>query len=77
MRDSNAARANYKLLDTLVKKDIQTYRKFIIDHKNPIEPFINIIYGKYLEANNQPNGLNTYDEVVGWLIAYRKKYGDL
>ena len=77
MRDSVAARANYKLLDTMVKKDIQSYRKFIIDHKNPIEPFINIIYGKYLEANNQPNGLNTYDEVVGWLIAYRKKHGDL
>ena len=76
-RDSFAARANYKLLDTLVKKDMQTYRKFIIDHKNPVEPLIDAIYGKYLVANNQPNGLDTYDEVVGWLIAYRKKYGEL
>jgi hypothetical protein len=77
LRDSLAAKANYKLLDTLVKKDIQDYRKFIFDHRNPIEPLINAMYGKYLQANNQPNGLNTYDEVVGWLIAYRKKYGDL
>lgn len=77
MRDSLAARANYKLLDTLVKKDMQAYRKFMLDHKNPIGPYVDILYGKYLQANNQPNGLNTYDEVVGWLIAYRKKYGDL
>ena len=77
LRDSFAARANYKLLDTLVRKDVQTYRKFILDHENQIEPLIDLVYGKYLEANNQPNGLQTYDEVVGWLIAYRKKYGEL
>ena len=77
MRDSIAAKANYKLLDTLVKKDMVTYRKFVLAHRNPIEPIITNLYGKYLQANNQPKGLNTYDEVVGWLIAYRKKYGEL
>ncbi|MEP6845403.1 MAG: DUF3810 family protein, partial [Panacibacter sp.] len=77
LRDSIAARANYKLLDTLVRKDIQDYRKFILAHKNPVGPLIDMMYGKYLKANNQPNGLQTYDEVIGWLIAYRKKYGEL
>lgn len=77
LRDSLAARANYKQLDTLVRKDIQEYKRFIIKHENDIEPIISLIYGNYLKANNQPNGLNTYDEVVGWLIAYRKKYGEL
>ena len=76
-RDSAAARANYKMLDTLVRKDLQEYKRFILKHENDIEPLITLIYGKYLEANNQPNGLKTYNEVVGWLIAYRKKYGDL
>lgn len=76
-RDSAAARANYKMLDTLVKKDVQEYKRFILKHENDIEPIISLVYGKYLEANNQPNGLKTYNEVVGWLIAYRKKYGDL
>ncbi len=76
-RDSMAAKQNYKLLDTLVKKDIITYRKFLEAHQNPIEPYITILYGKYLEANNQPNGMETYDEVIGWLIAYQKKYGEL
>lgn len=77
IRDSLAARANYKLLDTLVRKDIQEYRTFLMAYKNPLEPLINILYGEYLKANNQPMGLDTYDEVVAWLIAYRKKYGEL
>ena len=76
-RDSAAAKQNYKLLDTLVRKDISTYRKFIEAHKNPVEPYITMLYGKYLQANNQPNGMETYDEVIGWLIAYQKKYGEL
>jgi len=75
--DSLAARSNYKLLDTLVKKDIQDYKRFLLAHQNPIEPYIDKLYGKYLQANNQPKGLETYDEVVGWLIAYTKKYGSL
>jgi len=77
MRDSLSAKANYKLLDTLVRKDITYYRKFLREHQNPIEPFITLLYGNYLKANNQPKGIETYDEVVSWLIAYRKKYGEL
>jgi hypothetical protein len=76
-KDSLAAKANSKLLDTLVKKDILEYKKFLRKHQNPIEPFITLLYGNYLRANNQPKGVETYDEVVSWLIAYRKKYGKL
>jgi hypothetical protein len=77
MRDSIAAKANYKLLDTLVKKDIADYRKFLREHQNPIEPFITLLYGNYLKANNQPHGIETYDQVVSWLINYKKKFGTL
>jgi hypothetical protein len=77
LKDSLAAKENYRLLDTLVKHDIQIYRKFIMEHRNKIEPVISMLYGEYLKANNQPKGINTYNEVVAWLIAYRKKYGEL
>jgi len=76
-RDSVAAKQNYKLLDTLVRKDIMTYRKFLEAHQNPAEPYITMLYGAYLQANNQPEGMQTYDEVIGWLIAYLKKYKEL
>jgi hypothetical protein len=76
-RDSTVAKENYRLLDTLVKYDIMIYRKFIAEHRNKIEPVISMLYGEYLKANNQPKGIDTYNEVVAWLIAYRKKYGEL
>lgn len=75
--DSLAARQNYHQLDTLVKLDIKTYRNFFLSYKNSVEPLIKFFYGEYLKANNQPNGIETYDEVVSWLIAYQKKYNDL
>lgn len=77
VRDSAAARANYRALDTLVKRDMHIYREFLLATRNPVEPVIRLFYGEYLKANNQPKGLETYNEVVAWLIAYQKKYGKL
>jgi len=76
-RDSAAARSNYRQLDTLVKRDYRTYRDFLRGYQNKIEPLIRLFYGEYLKANNQPKGMETYDEVVAWLIAYEKKYGPI
>jgi hypothetical protein len=35
------------------------------------------MYGKYLQNNQQPSGILSYDEVTGLLIAYYKKNGTL
>jgi len=77
VRDSAAARSNFRSLDTLVKQDYRLYRKFLLKYKNPIEPLLRLFYGEYLKANNQPKGIDTYDEVIAWLIAYEKKYGSI
>lgn len=77
MRDSAAARANYRALDTLVKRDYHIYRDYFRRYKNAMEPFIKLFYGEYLKANKQPKGIETYDEVVAWLIAYKKKVGKI
>lgn len=76
-RDSAAAKNNYKQLDTLVKKDIAELRKYAEKRKNPIEPIIKVFYDHYLKANQQNEGVNSYNEVIGWLIAYKKKYGKI
>jgi hypothetical protein len=76
-RDSAAAKQNVKLLDTLVKKDYAAYRKYLNAYKNPIEPLLTKLYGSYLKAHNQPQGIESYDEVVAWIVAYYKKYGTL
>lgn len=76
-RDSVAAKQNVKLLDTLVKKDFAAYKKYLIAYRNPIEPLLVKLYGGYLKAHNQPKGIESYDEVVAWIVAYYKKYGTL
>ena len=76
-RDSVAAKQNAILLDTLVKKDIKQYRAYLKAYRNPLEPLLTKLYGNYLKAHNQPKGIDSYDEVVAWLVAYYKKYGSL
>ncbi len=76
-RDTAAARHNYQLLDTLVKKDMITYKDFLIKYKNPVEPLISSFYNIYLKANQQEKGIESYSEVIAWLIAYEEKYRKL
>lgn len=74
MIDSGMAKQNFRQLDTLVKADIHAYRNYLEAYNNPVEPFITDMYSSYLKANNQPQGMESYDQVLAWVIAYRKKY---
>lgn len=75
--DSTSAKQNYNHLDTLVKLDIAELKAYWKKSDNVIEPFIRIFYDQYLKANQQDKGIKSYNEVVGWLIAYHKKYSRL
>ncbi len=60
-----------------VKDDIRELRKFNAEHQSLLEPAITWMYGNYLKLNKQPQGMHTYNAVVGMLIAYYKKYGKI
>jgi hypothetical protein len=75
--DSVAANEYRKLLSPAVINDLKEWRAFNIKHRNPIEPVFRWIYGKYLQGNQQPQGVLSYDEVTGFIIAYYKKYGKI
>lgn len=77
LRDSVAARRSYNKLDTLVKIDQQELREYWSKSDNAIEPVIKLFYDRYLKANQQAKGVESYNEVIGWLIAYYKKYGKI
>lgn len=64
-------------LDTLVKKDRREIREFFNKRRNRISPAVSNLYDQYLKMNKQLQGVNSYNEVIGWLIAYQKKYGKL
>lgn len=73
--DSVRAKEYLNSLHPQVKKDIAELKRFFKKYQNPIEPVITWVYGKYLQANNQPAGKRTYSEVIAFLIAYQKKFG--
>jgi len=75
--DSSAARGFGKQLLPEVLEDLKEWRAFSKKHRNPIEPVFRWIYGVYLERNQQPEGVLSYDEVTGFLIAYYKKFGKI
>ncbi len=65
----------YKALDTLVKEDYKKLDRFYFAHQNPIGNWMmNDFYNQYLKANNQQTGIQSYDEVIAWIIAYKKQY---
>ena len=75
--DSAAAKIFAKQLLPEVRDDLKLWRDFNRRHRNPVEPLIRWLYGKYLENNEQPQGVLSYDEVTSFLIAYYKKFGKI
>lgn len=75
--DSVTSKRSFELLNPEVKKDIAELRQFNLNHQSFIEPWITWLYGRYLKLNQQPQGMHSYNAVVGMLIAYYKKYGKI
>lgn len=75
--DSTASKLAASQLSAEVKADILEWRNFNRKHRSVFEPAINWLYGKYLQVNAQPKGLQSYDDVIAALIAYYKKTGKL
>ncbi len=73
--DSVAAKEFRKQLILPVQEDLKAWKRFYLRHRNPIEPVWRWVYGFYLRRNQQPQGVLSYDEVTGFLIAYYKKEG--
>lgn len=75
LRDSNLVKPIREGLHHDIRQDYRDLQQFNRKFVNPFEPVIRKMYGSYLRANRQPQGMKTYDEVTAWLIAYGRKYG--
>lgn len=75
--DSVSAKEYRKQLIPAVLDDLKEWKLFNKNHRSPIEPVFRWIYGAYLKHNQQPQGVLSYDEVTGFIIAYYKKFGKI
>lgn len=73
--DSIQTKRFFKKLLPQVNDDLKELKRFYQSHKSPAGPLFKWIYSIYLQNNQQPSGLLSYDEVTGLLIAYYKKSG--
>lgn len=71
--DTAQAKANFRQLDSLVRQDLKFMYRFYAQYENKIEPVVKWMYGKYLQSNNQPKSMLTYNESIALLMAWRKK----
>lgn len=75
--DSIHAKRFSKQLSAEVLNDLAAYKRFRLEYESVIEPVFRYIYGKYLEQNQQPQGMLTYSDVIAGLIVYYKSKGTL
>ncbi|NNK20727.1 MAG: DUF3810 domain-containing protein [Flavobacteriaceae bacterium] len=56
-----------------VKMDYQELSKFWTSYENPLEPVFKEVYNRFLKANNQVEGIKSYNQVVALFVAYHKQ----
>jgi len=74
-RDSSLVAGFRKRLRPGIRDDFRELKEYNRKYANPMEAHIWQLYGGYLRANRQPQGIVTYSDVTAWLIAYAKKNG--
>ena len=65
--------AYFEKLNPGIKHNIQLSRDFWDSYSTPVKPVFQKTYHQYLKANNQSQGLRSYNDIVGFLVN-RKSY---
>ncbi len=57
-----------------VKANFEEMSVFWNSYKNPMEPVFKSIFNSFLKANNQPEGIESYNAMVRLLVPYHQKF---
>tara|TARA_R110000751_G_scaffold8828_6_gene34208 strand:- start:3962 stop:5047 length:1086 start_codon:yes stop_codon:yes gene_type:complete len=69
-RDQEEFKRQYDKLNPGVKKNYKEIAEFWEAHENPMEPIFKSIFNTFLKANNQKEGIKSYNAVVTLLVNY-------
>ena len=73
--DEDAFKEQLATMNEGVKRNFREVSDFWAKYENPLEPVFKSIFNTFLKANNQQEGIMSYNSVVGLLINYHKKSG--
>ncbi|WP_222984621.1 DUF3810 domain-containing protein [Flagellimonas meishanensis] len=71
-KDEEASKEIIALLNPGVKKNFQELKEFWEKYQNPLEPMFKFIFSTFLKANNQDEGIQSYQAVVAYMVNYHK-----
>ena len=74
LQDSLSRKELRKRISPQVISDFKAERKYWLKYQGQIERISGVFYDHFLKANNQPQGLKTYNRMVLLIMAYRKKH---
>ncbi|WP_190809261.1 DUF3810 domain-containing protein [Flagellimonas sp. S3867] len=74
-KDEVKSKEIIKKLNPGVKKNFRELSEFWARYENPLEPVFKSIFNTFLKANNQEEGIKSYNSVVGLLISYHDRKG--
>ena len=62
------------LLNPGVLKNFQESNRFWETYQNPLSPYFESIFNRFLKMNNQAQGVKSYGQIVQLLLAYHAQY---
>jgi hypothetical protein len=71
--DSTLAKQNMVRLSPRVKKDLADYKVFAEKYYGPVDKFVTWFYTGFLNFNNQPEGMMSYNRGMVYVMKYYKK----
>jgi hypothetical protein len=74
-QDSLARKELKKNISPIVLNDFKTEREYWLVYEGKLGVLSSLFYDDFLKANNQPQGLNTYNQMVRLVMGWYKKNG--
>lgn len=71
--DSTLAKQNMERLSPRIKKDLADYKVFAEKYYGPVDKFVTWFYTGFLNFNNQPEGMMSYNRGMVYVMRYLKK----
>jgi len=73
--DSTMAKQNMEKLSPRIKKDLADYKVFAEKYYGPLDNFVTWLYSGFLNFNNQPEGMMSYNRGMVYVMKYMKSRG--
>jgi hypothetical protein len=70
--DSSLAKQNMERLSPRIKKDLADYKVFAEKYYGPVDKFVTWFYTGFLNFNNQPEGMMSYNRGMVYTMRYLK-----